>query len=70
MGEIGVAVVVPLDEDEAPSLESLREHARRKLASYKLPEDLVVVRELPRTAMEKTDRRALSELVGHRDRQP
>jgi len=63
MGEIGVAVVVPRAGDEPPTLESLREHARQKLASYKLPEDLLVLGDLPRTAMEKIDRRALGELV-------
>ncbi|HUC35910.1 MAG TPA: hypothetical protein VMR97_02170, partial [Acidimicrobiales bacterium] len=64
MGEIGVAVVVPRRDSEPPSLEALREHARPKLASYKLPEDVVVVGELPRTAMDKIDRRALARLVG------
>lgn len=63
MGEIGVAVVVPLRRDDVPTLESLREHARRRLATYKLPEDVVVTDELPRTAMEKIDRRALARLV-------
>ena len=63
MGEIGVAVVVATSSNEAPSLESLREHARGRLASYKLPEAVVVVEELPRTAMEKVDRTALGALV-------
>ncbi len=63
MGEIGVAVVVPLRADDAPSLESLRDHARRRLASYKLPEDVVMTDELPRTPMEKIDRRFLAALV-------
>jgi acyl-CoA synthetase (AMP-forming)/AMP-acid ligase II len=64
MGEIGVAVVVPRDPGSAPSLDSLRTHGRTRLASYKLPEALVVVTELPRTAMEKIDRRALGAMVG------
>ncbi len=39
MGEIGVAVVVGHHGgDDAPSLEALRQHARGRLASYKLPE--------------------------------
>ncbi len=63
MGEIGVAVVVPRPGDEPPTLQSLREHARDRLAAHKLPEDLVVTSELPRTAMEKVDRRALRSLV-------
>jgi len=64
MGEIGVAVIVPRQVDDPPTLESLREHARARLATYKLPEALVITSELPRTAMEKIDRRALGALVG------
>ncbi len=63
MGEIGVAVVVPR-AGEAPTLDALRRHAREHLAAYKLPEAIVLTAELPRTAMEKIDRRALATLVG------
>ena len=63
MGEIGVAVVVARHGRDAPSLEALRQFARPRLAAHKLPEALVVVGELPRTAMEKVDRRALAEIV-------
>jgi acyl-CoA synthetase (AMP-forming)/AMP-acid ligase II len=63
MGEIGVAVVVPRRADDPPTLESLRQHATARLAAYKLPEALVVTSELPRTAMEKIDRRALGVMV-------
>jgi acyl-CoA synthetase (AMP-forming)/AMP-acid ligase II len=63
MGEIGVAVVVPRRVGDAPTLESLRAHARGRLASYKMPEAIVVAAELPRTAMEKIDRAALGTLV-------
>jgi acyl-CoA synthetase (AMP-forming)/AMP-acid ligase II len=63
MGEIGVAVVVARRRGDAPSLEALRQHARGRLASYKLPEAVVVVDELPRTAMEKIDRNALGAIV-------
>jgi acyl-CoA synthetase (AMP-forming)/AMP-acid ligase II len=64
MGEIGVAVVAPRGGGPAPTLEELRRFAEGRLARHKLPEALVVVEELPRTAMEKVDRRALGELVG------
>ena len=63
MGEIGVAVVVPRPGGATPTLEGLRQHGRGRLAAHKLPEALVVVDELPRTAMEKVDRRALAVLV-------
>jgi acyl-CoA synthetase (AMP-forming)/AMP-acid ligase II len=63
MGEIGVAVVVPRHRVDAPTLETLRQHARARLAAYKLPEAILLVEDLPRTAMEKVDRRALLALV-------
>ncbi len=62
MGEIGVAVVVARSGG-APSLEALRDHGRGRLAAYKLPEAVVVIDELPRTAMEKVDRKALGAIV-------
>lgn len=63
LGEIGVAVVVPTDRDAPPTLGSLRDHAQDRLAHHKLPEDLLVVDEIPLTAMQKVDRRRLSALV-------
>jgi acyl-CoA synthetase (AMP-forming)/AMP-acid ligase II len=63
LGEVGVAVVVPADPADPPSLESLRSHASDRLAHHKLPEDLLIVDEIPLTAMQKVDRRLLAELV-------
>jgi acyl-CoA synthetase (AMP-forming)/AMP-acid ligase II len=63
MGEIGVAVIVVRPGADPPALADLRRHAEGVLAHHKLPEDLVVVDELPRTAMEKVDRRVLQRLV-------
>ena len=63
MGEIGVAIVVPVDPDQAPTLEDLRAHGAQRLASYKLPEAIRIVDELPLTAMQKVDRRALTGLA-------
>jgi acyl-CoA synthetase (AMP-forming)/AMP-acid ligase II len=59
MGEIGVAVVVPRDASRPPVLDELRAYARDHVAGYKLPEALVVRTDLPLTAGEKIDRRAL-----------
>jgi acyl-CoA synthetase (AMP-forming)/AMP-acid ligase II len=59
MGEIGVAVVVPRDPARVPALDELRDFAAPHVAAYKLPEALVVRDELPLTAGEKIDRRAL-----------
>jgi len=63
MGEVGVALVVPRDPSTPPTLASLRDFARDRLAAYKLPEDVRVVESLPLTAMEKVDRRALAARV-------
>lgn len=63
MGELGVAVVVPADDDAPPSLGELRQHAATDLAAHELPEDLLVVPSLPRTSMHKLDRAALRDLV-------
>ncbi len=63
MGEVGVAVVVPRDGAPAPALAQLRDFAASRLTHYKLPEDLVVVTDLPLTAGEKVDRRALERLI-------
>jgi len=63
MGEIGVAVVVARHGTAVPTLESLRTHARGRLAAHKLPEALLLIDELLRTAMEKIDRRVLAEMV-------
>jgi acyl-CoA synthetase (AMP-forming)/AMP-acid ligase II len=63
MGEIGVAVVVARHGCPPPDLEELRVHAQDRLAHHKLPEAIVVLSELPRTAMEKVDRGALQVMV-------
>ena len=60
MGEIGVAVIVPRAGAEPPTLEQLREHAGDRLAKWKLPEAVRVASGLPRTAVDKLDRRALA----------
>jgi len=60
MGEVGVAIVVPAGAP--PTLDELRSFAAPRLASYKLPEALVIVDTLPITSMEKLDRRALRAL--------
>lgn len=63
LGEVGVAVVVPADPSAPPTLHDLRRHAGTTLAHHKLPEALVVVDELPLTAMQKVDRKRLARLV-------
>ena len=58
-GQQVVAFVVPQRIDDAPSLEELREYGADHLARNKLPRDLVLVPELPRTPGGKLKRSAL-----------
>ena len=60
MGEIGVAVIVPVDPSAPPTLDDLRVHGEATLAHHKLPEAIRIVAELPRNASDKIDRRALA----------
>lgn len=60
LGEIGVAVVVPADQDAPPGLGELRAWVAAELADYKAPDALLVLPELPLTAIGKVDRSALA----------
>jgi acyl-CoA synthetase (AMP-forming)/AMP-acid ligase II len=66
IGEIGVACVVPADAAAPPTLAELRTHVAGELADYKAPDELLIVDELPLTAMLKPDRIALRELITSR----
>ena len=59
MGEIGLAVVVPRDRTDPPTLEQLRDFGSTTLARHKLPEALELVDALPRNPSGKIDRRRL-----------
>ncbi|MBA3653213.1 MAG: AMP-binding protein, partial [Actinobacteria bacterium] len=63
MGERGTAVVVVREGAAPPSLADLRAYAGGRVASYKLPDDVRVVDELPLTPMDKLDRRAVARLL-------
>lgn len=64
MGEIGVAVVAVRPRAAAPSLAEVRAFLDGRVARWKLPEDLLVVPELPLNSTHKPDRRALTDMVG------
>jgi acyl-CoA synthetase (AMP-forming)/AMP-acid ligase II len=66
IGEVGVACVVPVDAAAPPTLAELRAYVLGELADYKAPDALLIVDELPLTAMLKPDRRALRELIARR----
>src|SRR5581483_840929 len=58
-GERGWAFVVPRVGDDPPTLAELRAFVGAELASFKRPDGLTVVAELPLTPMFKVDKRAL-----------
>lgn len=66
LGEIGVAFVVPAGSE--PSLEEIRQWCQKDLATYKAPDALVIIDELPLTAMSKIDKRALAPLAAEAEK--
>ncbi len=58
-----VAAIVQPRPGAEPSLEELRDHSRDKLAGYKLPRQLVLADEIPRTPVGKPDYRAAKKLA-------
>ena len=61
-GQRVTALVVPTDPHRPPTLDELRGHAKERLPAYAAPRELVVVDELPRTALGKVVRSGM--LVG------
>jgi acyl-CoA synthetase (AMP-forming)/AMP-acid ligase II len=59
LGHKGWAFVVPTDAGDPPTLAELRAHVGAELASYKRPDGLTIVAELPTNAMYKVDKRTL-----------
>jgi acyl-CoA synthetase (AMP-forming)/AMP-acid ligase II len=59
-GEVGWAFVVAADAAAPPTLEELRAWVGSELASFKRPDRLTVLAELPVTPMFKVDKRALA----------
>ncbi len=62
-GQAVAAVVQVRDGAQTPSLEDLQEHARTRLAGYKVPRHLRVVDEVRRTAVGKADYAWAKEVV-------
>ena len=61
LGEVGVAFVVP--RRTPPTSDQVRDHVAAHLATYKAPDVVVMVEELPLTALGKVDKRALQPLA-------
>ena len=62
LGQIGVAFVVPAAGRE-PGLDELRDWCRRRLADYKSPDRVELMKKLPLTSMHKVDKQALVKLT-------
>ena len=62
-GEIPVAVVVPRDPADAPTLEEIRAFCDGKLARYKQPRALRVIEQFPRTGTGKIQKNLLRQQV-------
>ena len=62
-GEVGWAFVVPRDPADPPTLVELRAFTGAELASFKRPDGLTLLDELPITPNFKVDRQALRALV-------
>jgi acyl-CoA synthetase (AMP-forming)/AMP-acid ligase II len=63
-GETPVAVVVPADPANPPTLDDLTDWLRDRLASYKKPTALVLLDELPRSAAGKVPKHELRAKYG------
>ena len=63
LGEVGVACVVVAEGSAAPTLVEIRAALAPLVADYKRPDAVVVVDNLPLTAMSKVDRAALRPLA-------
>ena len=62
-GEVPVAVIVPTDASNPPSLEDIRAFCDGRLARYKLPKGVVIQPEFPRSGTGKVQKNVLRELV-------
>jgi non-ribosomal peptide synthetase component E (peptide arylation enzyme) len=61
-GEVGWAFVVARDPADSPSLGELRAFVGAELASFKRPDGLTLLPEMPVTPMFKVDKQALRTL--------
>ncbi|MEU6371562.1 AMP-binding protein [Streptomyces sp. NPDC046909] len=62
--ETPVAFVVPADPDDPPTEQEIIAHCRERLASYKKPTRVIVIRSLPRNATGKVQKYLLRERLG------
>ncbi len=63
-GQAVTALIVPVDPSDPPTLSEVREWVRSDLPVFCAPHGVFVVAEIPRTALGKIRRSALSNLIG------
>jgi malonyl-CoA/methylmalonyl-CoA synthetase len=63
-----VCAALVMRGDSVPDLDAFRQWGKDRLASYKVPKDVVVLKELPKNAMGKVFKPALRELMGAPER--
>ena len=60
-----VAVVVPADPDSPPDLDSIHAFLVDRVAKWWLPDDVVIVEEIPKTSVGKLDKKVLRAQLEH-----
>lgn len=58
-GELICAILVPIDDKVILDLEYIHENCSSKMAKYKIPTQLKIVREIPKNAMGKVNKKEL-----------
>lgn len=53
LGELICACVIPIDKNNPPNIIELREHCKDKIADYKLPDEICIMDDFPRTSSGK-----------------
>lgn len=59
LGQKGWVFIVATDPNDPPTLDELRAHVGREMASYKRPDGMTILASLPTNVMYKVDKRAL-----------
>lgn len=67
-GERVVAVIIP-EGAEVPTIEELREHCRKELASFKLPKEIMIVEQFPETSIGKVIKHELKKVYAARQKE-
>jgi acyl-CoA synthetase (AMP-forming)/AMP-acid ligase II len=67
---VGALIVLDGRASPVPSAAEIRNWAGQRLADYKVPERVTVVRAVPRNALMKIDRAAITTMLSAPDKEP